>query len=173
MPTSAEVLGEEAHPLELAYGLAFSPATESPYLAYPFTRKGGVLTKDDDVWAAWDAGFGDWDLKVAEFEDNLASLSGLGFDCPSDDEFAWIPAGCALPRRPARRPPVSTTSTRSRRGATATRPASAPPTCCSRSWRRTSSASPPGRRAGCDLRTVRLRKRNGYPVPGTARRGAH
>jgi S-formylglutathione hydrolase FrmB len=92
---AAAVLGEEAHPLELAYGLAFSPAHESPYLDYPFTRAESTLTKDDDVWAAWDSGFGDWDLKVAEFEENLESLSGLGFDCPSDDEFAWIPEGCS------------------------------------------------------------------------------
>ncbi|MGY4644504.1 alpha/beta hydrolase [Cellulomonas sp. URHB0016] len=81
--------------LELAYGLAFSPATDSPYLAFPYARTGGVVTKDDAVWSAWDAGFGDWDQKVPEFRDNLASLSGIGFDCPSNDEFTWIPQGCA------------------------------------------------------------------------------
>ena len=46
------------------------------------------------MWATWEAGFGDWDLKVAEFEDNLAGLSGLGFDCAGDDDYAWIPEGC-------------------------------------------------------------------------------
>ena len=79
--------------LELAYGLAFSPAAEPPYIAYPFARADGGVVKDDAVWSAWDAGFGDWDLKVAEFRDNLSSLA-IGIDCPSDDEFAWISDGC-------------------------------------------------------------------------------
>jgi S-formylglutathione hydrolase FrmB len=89
-----EALGSSPRQFDLAYGLAFAPATAPPYLVYPFSRTGEVLTRDDDVWATWDAGFGDWDLKVAEFEDNLAGLSGLGFDCAGDDEHAWIPAGC-------------------------------------------------------------------------------
>jgi S-formylglutathione hydrolase FrmB len=84
--------------------------TEPPYLAYPFTKAGGAGTRDEDVWAAWDAGFGDWDLKVAEFGDDLASLSGIGFDCAGDDSFAWDPRGLRVPRRPAHRggnrPPV-------------------------------------------------------------------
>ena len=89
-----EALGGWSH-FDIAYGLAFAPASEWPYLEYPYSRADGVLAKDDDVWATWDAGFGDWDLKVAEFEDNLASLSGIGFDCASDDEYGWIPDGCS------------------------------------------------------------------------------
>ena len=80
--------------LSLAYGLAFSPATEPPYISYPFARTDGAITRDDAVWSVWNAGFGDWDLKVAEFKDNLLSLSAIGIDCPSDDEFAWISDGC-------------------------------------------------------------------------------
>lgn len=89
-----EALADSPRAFDLAYGLAFAPAPEPPYLTYPYTRTGGVLTRDDAVWDTWSAGFGDWDRKVAEFEDNLAGLSGLGFDCASDDDYAWIPDGC-------------------------------------------------------------------------------
>ena len=92
-----------SHPLELAYGLAFATdATEPPYLAYPFTRTDGVVTKDDDVWAAWDAGFGDWDLEGRRVRGQPGEP-----DRPrvrlrrATTSYEWIPDGLHLPRRPA------------------------------------------------------------------------
>ena len=88
-------LNQEPDFFTIAYGLAFAPIDEPPYFAYPFTLDGDALVRDDEVWATWEAGYGAFDAKVAEFSGSLEALAGIGINCGSNDAFTWIPRGCA------------------------------------------------------------------------------
>lgn len=80
---------------DLAYGLAFAPLSAPPYMEYPFELVGGILVRNDATWAKWDAGFGAIHSKLTEFNSNFKALNGFGLDCGSNDEYQWIPEGCA------------------------------------------------------------------------------
>lgn len=84
-----------ASSFDFGYGMAFAPTDEFPYFEYPFSLEGDTLVRDDAVWALWESGFGGIEAEVAEFGDAWASLDGIGIDCGSNDEYAWIPKGCA------------------------------------------------------------------------------
>ena len=116
-------------------------------MEFPFTRADGDVVRDDAVWSTWDAGFGDWDVKVDEFRDNLAQLAGIGFVCASDDEIEVDPARVRVPRRPTHRRGHRSRVPGHHLEATTTPRGRAPSTPCCRSWRRTSpsAACPAGR----------------------------
>ncbi|MCJ7826697.1 MAG: alpha/beta hydrolase-fold protein [Demequinaceae bacterium] len=101
----AAVLGPEAGidhlvasqlTFDIGYGMAFAPSDDFPYFEYPYSLVGDTLVRDDEVWALWESGFGNTETEVAEFGDELASLTGIGIDCGSTDEYAWIPKGCVF-----------------------------------------------------------------------------
>ncbi|NYI41698.1 alpha/beta hydrolase [Demequina lutea] len=79
---------------EFSYGTAFAPSAEPPYFKYPYTLVDGRVVRDDDVWAEWEAGFGSVSSEVAAGRSALMSLSAMGIDCGSNDEFRWIFEGC-------------------------------------------------------------------------------
>ncbi|HET9221421.1 MAG TPA: alpha/beta hydrolase-fold protein [Roseiflexaceae bacterium] len=81
----------------LAYGLAFAPnpAKHPPYLDYPYAQVGGELVRDAAIWKTWDAGFGGIPEKIQQYKANLTRLNGLVVDYGRQDEYAWIPKGCA------------------------------------------------------------------------------
>lgn len=89
--------GEDAR-FSVAYGAAFTGDPALPTLMrYPFRRTpAGEVVRDDAVWAAWDAGFGDLAGKVGTYRPALTSLRGIGIDYGRQDGYNWIPPGCAL-----------------------------------------------------------------------------
>jgi S-formylglutathione hydrolase FrmB len=83
-----------ASSFDFGYGMAFAPTDEFPFFEYPYSLEGDTLVRDDEVWALWESGFGGIEAEVAEFGDEWTSLDGIGIDCGSNDEYAWIPKGC-------------------------------------------------------------------------------
>ena len=77
-----------------SYATAFAPSAEPPYFEYPYTLVDGRVVRDDTVWARWEAGIGSVSSEVAAGRSALMSLSAVGIDCGSKDEFRWIFAGC-------------------------------------------------------------------------------
>lgn len=81
---------------DVGYGMAFAPSDEFPYFEYPYRLEGDTLVLDEDALVLWESGFGGIEAEVAEYGDGLSSLLGIGIDCGSNDEYRWIPPGCAL-----------------------------------------------------------------------------
>jgi S-formylglutathione hydrolase FrmB len=80
---------------DIGYGMAFAPSDEFPYFEYPYSLDGDILVKDDAVWDRWESGFGGIEKEITEFGDGISTLLGIGIDCGSNDEYRWIPPGCA------------------------------------------------------------------------------
>ncbi len=81
---------------DVAYGMAMAPTDALPYFEYPYSvAADGTLVRDDAVWAKWQGGFGGAAAGVETSRDAWASLKGVAIDCGTDDEFAFIPPGCA------------------------------------------------------------------------------
>jgi S-formylglutathione hydrolase len=80
---------------DVGYGMAFAPSGEFPYFEYPYSLEGDTLVLDQDALALWNSGFGGIEEEVSEFGDSISTLLGIGIDCGSNDEYGWIPVGCA------------------------------------------------------------------------------
>jgi S-formylglutathione hydrolase len=80
---------------DIGYGMAFAPSDDFPYFEYPYSVEGDVLVLDDDVLARWNSGFGGIEEEVVEYGNGISSLLGIGIDCGTNDEYRWIPPGCA------------------------------------------------------------------------------
>jgi S-formylglutathione hydrolase len=80
----------------LNYGMAFSPDPDqnAPYISYPYSREGDELVRDEEVWKAWQGGFGGTADEVEEYGDNLLALAGIVVDYGTLDGYRWIPRGC-------------------------------------------------------------------------------
>lgn len=81
----------------LSYGAAFSPdaAGDPPYFTYPYLLVDGQLVRDDAIWAQWESGFGGIAQEAVQYRDNWLKLKGIVVDYGVNDEFGWIPKGCA------------------------------------------------------------------------------
>jgi enterochelin esterase-like enzyme len=81
----------------LSYGLAFAPNPDRhpPYFDYPYTEVDGQLVRDDAIWKKWESGFGGIADEAKQYKDNLLRLKGIVVDYGTNDEYAWIPKGCA------------------------------------------------------------------------------
>jgi S-formylglutathione hydrolase FrmB len=81
----------------LAYGLAFAPnaGKHPPYLDYPYAQANTKLVRDDAIWKKWDAGYGGIAEEIQQYHANLLQLKGLVVDYGRQDQYAWIPKGCA------------------------------------------------------------------------------
>ena len=81
----------------LSYGAAFSPdaAGDPPYFTYPYLLVDGQLVRDDAIWAQWESGFGGIAQEAVQYRDNWLKLKGIMVDYGVNDEFGWIPKGCA------------------------------------------------------------------------------
>lgn len=79
-----------------AYGAAFAgdPSLQAPFIALPAKNAEGGYEKDG-VWKSYDAGFGNLSAKLDQYGDNLRALKGFVIDYGEQDEFSWIPEGCA------------------------------------------------------------------------------
>lgn len=89
-------MADSAATYEFSYGTSFVPSTEPPYLRYPYTFVDGKIVRDDEVWAEWEAGFGGLDAEVAAGREGLLTLTAVGLDCGSNDEYQWIYEGCGF-----------------------------------------------------------------------------
>ena len=79
----------------LAYGFAFAPNPDRhpPYFDYPYTEVDGQLLRDDEVWKAWESGFGGIAEEAVQYKENLLKLKGIVVDYGIHDENPWIPKG--------------------------------------------------------------------------------
>jgi S-formylglutathione hydrolase FrmB len=77
-----------------SYATAFAPSAEPPFFTYPYSLVDGRVVRDDNVWAQWEAGIGEMSSKVTVARSDLMSLSAVGIDCGSHDEFRWIFEAC-------------------------------------------------------------------------------
>ncbi len=92
----AHLAADASSAFDIGYGMAFAPTEVFPYFEYPYTLAAdGTLVRDDAIWARWEAGFGNVAAETVEFGDAWSSLLGIGIDCGSNDEYRWIPEGCA------------------------------------------------------------------------------
>ncbi|MFW2513707.1 alpha/beta hydrolase [Demequina sp. SO4-13] len=87
-------LGDSRASFTFSYGAAFAPSPEPPYLEYPYSLVDGEAVRDDAVWELWEAGVGQIGADIDEHREALLSLTALGLDCGSNDEFRWIFEGC-------------------------------------------------------------------------------
>jgi S-formylglutathione hydrolase FrmB len=81
----------------LSYGFAFAPNPDRhpPYFDYPYTEVNGQLVRDDVIWKKWESGFGGIADEAKQYKDNFLQLKGIVVDYGTNDEYAWIPKGCA------------------------------------------------------------------------------
>ncbi len=78
-----------------AYGSAFAPDTNgrAPYILLPEKTEEGF--NNDEVYAMYEAGYGGIPEELDQYGDNLRMLNGFVFEAGTNDEFSWIPDGCA------------------------------------------------------------------------------
>lgn len=95
-PEVLDAMVSSPYSFEFSYGTAVAPDDEPPYFRYPYALVDGSVVRDDDVFAAWQAGLGNVDTEIAEHLDDLLSLTALGLDCGSNDELRWIWEGCGF-----------------------------------------------------------------------------
>jgi S-formylglutathione hydrolase FrmB len=77
-----------------AYGTAFAPDPNSPILMdFPYKRVDGSLVLDEAVLAKWNAGWGDLQGKVDQYESALRRYRAIGVDYGTADEIPFIPGG--------------------------------------------------------------------------------
>jgi S-formylglutathione hydrolase len=78
------------------YGMAFSPDGDrnAPYISYPYSREGDELVRDEEVWKAWQGGFGGIADQVERYRDNLLALTSIVVDYGTYDHHVWIREGC-------------------------------------------------------------------------------
>ena len=81
----------------LSYGFAFAPNPERhpPYFDYPYMEVDGQLARDDANWKKWESGYGGIADEAKQYRDNFLQLKGIVVDYGTNDEYAWIPKGCA------------------------------------------------------------------------------
>jgi hypothetical protein len=81
----------------LSYGFAFAPNPDRhpPYFDYPYTEVNGQLVRGDVIWKKWESGFGGIADEAKQYKDNFLQLKGIVVDYGTNDEYAWIPKGCA------------------------------------------------------------------------------
>jgi S-formylglutathione hydrolase len=78
------------------YGMAFSPNPDrnAPYVEYPYEEVEGELVLDQEVWQAWEDGFGGIAEEVQTYRDNILALNAIALEYGTSDEYRWIPQGC-------------------------------------------------------------------------------
>lgn len=81
----------------IAMGAAFSPDPGRPGMPIrlPYRRTPAGLTPDPSAQAAFDAGLGGWEEKVARYGANLRQLKLLALDYGTDTGIRWLPEGSA------------------------------------------------------------------------------
>lgn len=81
----------------IAYGQAFAGNADvnAPYIDYPYHEEGTTVVRDEGTWKKWEAGFGGIAAEAVLYRESLLSLAAIGLDYGTNDEYAWIPKGCA------------------------------------------------------------------------------
>ncbi len=88
--------GGEDLEFEFAYGMAFAPDPSAPMLMkFPYSGDPASPKRDAETWKLWEAGFGALPDKLQKYGAALKGMAGVGLDWGKQDEYAWIPAGCA------------------------------------------------------------------------------
>jgi S-formylglutathione hydrolase len=79
----------------LAYGTSFAPDPKlgPPYFDYPYSEKNGKIRPDNEIWARWEAGMGNFDQKIKDNKENLQKLRGIRIDYAEQDRLDFIPRG--------------------------------------------------------------------------------
>lgn len=76
-----------------ASAFAYDENGKAPYVLLPEKDETGEFS-EDDVWALYEAGFGNLTEKIEENKDNLQALESLVIEYGESDAFEWIPEGC-------------------------------------------------------------------------------
>lgn len=78
-----------------SYGMAFSYTYKPPYYEIPYEKIDGKYVRDEEKMRKWNSGFGNMEEKIVKYKDNLLSLGGFVIDYGINDDYPWIPKGCA------------------------------------------------------------------------------
>jgi len=81
----------------LCNGSAFSPdVTKTLAFSFPFSRSAdGSLIKNDSIWMNWAYGFGQPELKIKKYKDNLLKYRCFSLDCGYNDHLTLLKKGIA------------------------------------------------------------------------------
>lgn len=78
-----------------AYGTAFAPNVNNPYLYMDFPKFDNSRT-DNETLDKWKSGIGNMKEKVNKNINSISKLRGIQIEYGTKDLFDWIPVGCKL-----------------------------------------------------------------------------
>jgi enterochelin esterase-like enzyme len=78
-----------------AYGAAFSfDVGKAPYIKFLHSSADAPKLEQDEVWQAWNNGFGNVKAKIIKYKENHLRLKAITTDYGINDDSTWIPDGC-------------------------------------------------------------------------------